>query len=50
MVGHLFGGLEQRKELIVQHFISYHDFPKGLRHGYGVWGISAGVPLNMLSK
>lgn len=24
--------------------------PKGLRHGYGVAGITAGVPLNMLSK
>ncbi len=27
-----------------------HASPKGLRHGYGVAGISAGVPLNMLSK
>lgn len=27
-----------------------HASPKGLRHGYGVGAISAGVPLNMLSK
>ena len=27
-----------------------HCSPKGLRHGYGVSAISAGVPLNMLSK
>ncbi|WP_313030558.1 site-specific integrase [Brucella sp.] len=27
-----------------------HTSPKGLRHGYGVNAISAGVPLNMLSK
>ena len=27
-----------------------HASPNGLRHGYGVAGISAGVPLNMLSK
>lgn len=27
-----------------------HASPKGFRHGYGVAGISAGVPLNMLSK
>jgi integrase len=27
-----------------------HCSPKGLRHGYGVAAISAGVPLNMLSK
>lgn len=27
-----------------------HKCPKGLRHGYGVHAISAGVPLNMLSK
>ena len=27
-----------------------HRTAKGLRHGYGVAAISAGVPLNMLSK
>lgn len=27
-----------------------HASPKGLRHGYGVAAITAGVPLNMLSK
>ena len=27
-----------------------HASPKGLRHGYGVAGISAGIPLNLLSK
>lgn len=27
-----------------------HRCPKGLRHGYGVAAISAGVPLNMLRK
>ena len=27
-----------------------HKCPKGLRHGYGVHAIGAGVPLNMLSK
>lgn len=27
-----------------------HRTPKGLRHGYGVHAIGAGVPLNMLSK
>ncbi len=27
-----------------------HASPKGLRHGYGVGAVSAGVPLNMLSK
>jgi integrase/recombinase XerD len=27
-----------------------HRSAKGLRHGYGVHGISCGVPLNMLSK
>jgi integrase len=27
-----------------------HRSPKGLRHGYGVHAIGAGVPLNMLSK
>lgn len=27
-----------------------HASPKGLRHGYGVAGVSAGIPLNMLSK
>ena len=27
-----------------------HKCPKGLRHAYGVLGISKGIPLNMLSK
>jgi len=27
-----------------------HRAPKGLRHGYGIHAIGAGVPLNMLSK
>ena len=27
-----------------------HKTPKGLRHGYGVHAIGAGVPLNLLSK
>ena len=27
-----------------------HLCPKGLRHGYGVHGISKGIPLNMLQK
>ena len=27
-----------------------HASPKGLRHGYGIAGISAGIPLNMLRK
>ncbi len=27
-----------------------HKCPKGLRHGFGVHAIGAGVPLNILSK
>ncbi len=27
-----------------------HASPKGLRHGFGVHGVTSGVPLNMLSK
>jgi integrase/recombinase XerD len=32
------------------HIHGAHASPKGLRHGYGIAGISAGVPLNLLSK
>jgi integrase/recombinase XerD len=27
-----------------------HDSPKGLRHGFGVAAVSAGIPLNLVQK